>query len=162
MKPEQILYFSSFSTDVHLEQIIGMLYIPLFVHIIVSSYSTQTYLKQIQFVLSTFKGTPITLYKLWLEFFISVSSLLFSGLSLVGSVLFAMAVMTGIRGTRFMFILMMIGRMLIGAGTGSSVSKYMIDFRLLLACELRYVSCADPEGVAEGTRGLPPVKNTKI
>ena len=53
----------------------------------------------------------------------SVSSLLFTGSTLIGSVLLALAVSVGIRGTRFMFIMMMAGRMLIGAGTGSSISK---------------------------------------
>ena len=55
---------------------------------------------------------------------LAVSSLIFTGSTLVGSVMFALAVSVGIRGTKNMFVLMMAGRMLIGAGTGSSISKY--------------------------------------
>ncbi|XP_045157089.2 major facilitator superfamily domain-containing protein 1-like [Mercenaria mercenaria] len=49
-----------------------------------------------------------------------VSAVVFTGIATSGSFLFAIGSLPGIRNTSLMFPLMMIGRLLIGAGTGSS------------------------------------------
>ncbi|XP_060588723.1 major facilitator superfamily domain-containing protein 1-like [Ruditapes philippinarum] len=49
-----------------------------------------------------------------------ISAVLFTGIATTGSLLFAIGSVPGIRNTSLMFPLMMIGRLFIGAGTGSS------------------------------------------
>ena len=61
---------------------------------------------------------------------ISVSALVFTGIATIGTFLFAVASFPQFRGTEYMFPLMLVGRLLLGAGTGSSRSKLSSDYRV--------------------------------
>ena len=58
--------------------------------------------------------------------YFSVSALVFTGIATTGTFLFATASIPYFRGTDAMFPLMLVGRLLLGAGTGSSRSKFSI------------------------------------